>query len=465
MSAATLVRPLDWHFDPRAAMARWRDDVPLLALTSGGDSAEFDRWTILAPRTESLRLDASKCDASELLADIRLLAPSCEAAVTPTLQRLPFAGGWIGFIGYECGALFEPQARFEHGAHARRNAQRLPDAVLCRVARALIYEHATEQWFEVGDPEAQEVASLVDDSVARSCAAWSALDDGALRRVASQPCLSDLVARTVEFIRAGDLFQANITQEFRAAFTGSSRAFALDALERASPRYGAYLELDDECALLSLSPELFLAVDGATRTVTTRPIKGTRPCAEDHADLLASDKDAAELHMIVDLMRNDLGRVCAIGSVRVDNARSLESHPTILHAVAEISGSLASQRDLADLIAATFPAGSVTGAPKVRAMQIIDELESTARGAYCGAIGFSSGCGSALFNVAIRTAALTRDAHASLWNIDYRAGCGIVAQSDPHAEESECIDKTLALRNILAAQTGHVAHRGEPTRS
>lgn len=433
-------------------MRRWRSDVPLLALTSGGESARFDRWTLLAPRTESVRLDAATCHAGALLEQIRSLAPPCSPAMASTTQRLPFASGWIGFLGYGCGALFEPTTHVVQGAHARCGPRPLPDAVLCRVPRALIYEHATARWFEVGEPAAQEVAPLVGASTQSGHNSWSALDDGSLDRVDSDSCFSDRVARAVEFIRAGDLYQANITQEFRAAFTGSARAFALDALESASPRYGAYLELDDDSSLLSLSPELFLAVDAQSRRVTTRPIKGTRPHARDCAELLASEKDAAELHMIVDLMRNDLGRVCDVGSVRVESARALEEHPTILHAVAEVTGTLAQNCDLADLVAATFPPGSVTGAPKVRAMQIIDELESSARGAYCGAIGFASGCGSSFLNVAIRTAQLSRAACANRWDVDYRAGCGIVAQSDPPAEDSECYDKTRALRNILRQQ-------------
>ncbi len=443
-------------------MRRWRRDVPLLALTSGGDSALFDRWTLLAPRTESIRIDATRCDAGALLEQIRSLAPPCDAAITETNQRLPFAGGWIGFLGYACGALFERKACVVGGAHTRRAAEALPDAVLCRVPRALIYEHATAQWFEVGDREAEEVAALVGGSTEGEHASWSALDDGLLRRVDTHSCFADRVARAVEFIRAGDLYQANITQEFRAALTGSARAFALDALESASPRYGAYLELDDDASLLSLSPELFLAVDAQSRRITTRPIKGTRPHANDRVELLASEKDAAELHMIVDLMRNDLGRVCDVGSVHVESARALEEHPTILHAVAEVTGTLATNCDLADLVAATFPPGSVTGAPKVRAMQIIDELESSARGAYCGAIGFASGCGSSFLNVAIRTAQLSRAPCATQWNIDYRAGCGIVAQSDPLAEDSECLDKTRVLRDVLLQSVAQTAISREP---
>ncbi|MSQ90887.1 MAG: anthranilate synthase component I family protein [Phycisphaerales bacterium] len=462
MRAATVVRRLDWNFDPRGAMTRWHRGVPLLALTSGGCSPSFDRWTILAPRGNAVRISATACGSAGLLAAIRSLAPCCDAAFTADHQRLPFASGWIGFIGYECGALFEPHARHRRSAPAASAEHAWPDAVLCRVPRALIYEHASGSWFEVGDPQAQEVASLVDESreIAFDAHHWSPIDGGALRPVAATGHFAELVTRTVELIRGGDVFQANISQVFRAAFDGSSRAFAIDALASAAPRYGAYLELDETQALLSLSPELFLAVDGSARVVTTRPIKGTRPHADDRAELLASDKDAAELHMIVDLMRSDLGRVCVPGSVRVETARAIEEHPTILHAVAEVVGTLSHTADLADLLAATFPPGSVTGAPKVRAMQIIDELESTRRGAYCGAIGFGSGCGSALLNVAIRTAQLSREGDSARWKIDYRAGCGIVAESDPRAEESECLDKTLALRNILAAQRQPVATSG-----
>ncbi len=450
-------------------MARWSRDVPLLALTSGGESPEFDQWTILAPRTTSHRIDVRTSDAQRLHEALREFSPACDPAITPATspggaQRLPFASGWIGFIGYDCGALFEPHAMTRDGAHTRvpstsRGKKEWPDAMLCRVERALIYCHAHGVWFEVGRADGREVASLVDEH-ASDCdeeCGWSPCDEGALRAGATDGQFAATVRRTIELIRAGDIFQTNVSQEYRAAFTGSARAFALDALACAAPRYGAALELDDDHAVVSLSPELFLAVDGATRTVTTRPIKGTRALHRDAEALRASEKDAAELHMIVDLMRNDLGRVCELGSVRVTRAREIEPHPTILHAVAEVSGRLATSADLGDLFAATFPPGSVTGAPKVRAMQIIDGLEASRRGPYCGAIGFSSGCGSALFNVAIRTAVLTRSAHPHEWAIDYRAGCGIVAESDPTLEEAESNDKTLALRTVLA-RNGVLAH-------
>jgi len=179
-------------------------------------------------------------------------------------------------------------------------------------------------------------------------------------------------------------------------------------------------------------------------------MKGTRPTEAGEADLLASPKDAAELHMIVDLMRNDLGRVCAVGSVRVESDRTIERHPTVLQGVGEVSGTLSPEASLDQVFRAAFPPGSVTGAPKIRAMQVIEELEGEPRGPYCGAIGFASGCGTSMFSVGIRTAKLSRE-RGERWSIEYRAGCGIVAESDPDEELAESIAKTRILREALDA--------------
>ena len=263
-----------------------------------------------------------------------------------------------------------------------------------------------------------------------------------------------MVRRTIDLIAAGDVFQANITQRLSASFSGSTRALCAAALETSGAWYGAYLELPRGRCLVSLSPELFLAVSPASRRVVTRPIKGTRPSRSDIRELLDSAKDTAELNMIVDLMRNDLGRVCAYGTVRVPRARVIETHPTVHHGVAEVSGVLGPGVTVAELLAATFPAGSVTGAPKIRAMQIIDELESCRRGPYCGAIGFLSNCGRACLNVAIRTIALSGDRRPGAWDrlagvLDYGVGGGVVADSDPLAEYRESLDKAAVLRAVL----------------
>jgi para-aminobenzoate synthetase component 1 len=215
-------------------------------------------------------------------------------------------------------------------------------------------------------------------------------------------------------------------------------------LARAPAAYGALLDYNDH-AIVSNSPELFLRVrphaDGSgRRQVITRPIKGTRPNAPGMLEQLRdSAKDEAELNMIVDLERNDLGRVCEVGSVKVTERRAIEEHPTVYHGVATVEGTLRREVGLVDLLRATFPGGSVTGAPKIRAMQIIEELEPVRRGPYCGAIGYVAGSNDLAFSVAIRTIVVTPDglAHVSV-------GGGIVADSDPAAEYEETLVKARA---------------------
>ncbi|MEM1213940.1 MAG: anthranilate synthase component I family protein, partial [Planctomycetota bacterium] len=198
--------------------------------------------------------------------------------------------------------------------------------------------------------------------------------------------------------------------------------------------------------LISASPELFLELN-ADRRVTTRPIKGTRPAQTPTEQLRDSLKDQAELNMIVDLLRNDLGRVARFGSVRVAQPRTIESHPTVHHAVATVQAQLRPGLGLVDLIRATFPGGSITGAPKIRAMQIIDELEPVRRGPYCGAVGLIDGP-SAWLNITIRTALVEQDP-AGRGRLDFSVGGGIVADSDPAAEQQECLDKAAALLDVL----------------
>jgi anthranilate/para-aminobenzoate synthase component I len=246
------------------------------------------------------------------------------------------------------------------------------------------------------------------------------------------------VVRAIDFVRAGDVFQVNLSQRFAIA-TPDDAATIYARLREASPAlYGACLDYGP-FAVASNSPELFLRV-ASDRRVITRPIKGTRPNAPGMADQLRdSAKDAAELHMIVDLERNDLGRVCEVGSVRVTQPRTIEAHPTVLHGVATVEGRLRPGVLFVDLLRATFPGGSITGAPKVRAMQIIDELEPARRGPYCGAIGYLAGDGTVEFNVAIRTITL-KDGIAYV-----PVGGGIVADSDPAAEYDETLVKARAM--------------------
>jgi len=259
------------------------------------------------------------------------------------------------------------------------------------------------------------------------------------------------IARIKDYIAAGDVYQVNFAQRFDLATDDDPYAI-YQRLRRLSPApFGAYLHGGDY-QILSSSPELFLRCDSAGRMVT-RPIKGTRPrgrtMEEDRhlaAELSASEKDHAELLMIVDLERNDLGRVCRYGSVRVEERYRIETHPTVFHLVATISGELAPGRDVFDGLRSLLPGGSITGAPKIRAMQIIHELEPCRRHVYTGSIGYLGFDGSCDFNIAIRTI-VCRPGHAH-----YHVGGGIVADSDPESEYQETLTKGRAMRAALLGE-------------
>lgn len=271
----------------------------------------------------------------------------------------------------------------------------------------------------------------------------------------------DDVARSVELIHAGDCFQVNLAHRLSAPIEGDARAMSAALFERLHPGFGAHLELPGH-TIVSVSPELFLRYDAPTRRVETRPIKGTRPVESPAGELERAEKDRAELAMITDLMRNDLGRVAQRGSVRVDEERTLEDHAGTLgvrHASSLVSCTLDDGVGLAELLSATFPPGSVTGAPKVRSMQVIDALEPVRRGFYCGCIFLIAPDGSMTASVPIRT--LTIDHARSV--VDLPVGAGIVADSDPQAEWDETMTKARAIVGAITAGAtsgtpGSVAH-------
>jgi len=322
---------------------------------------------------------------------------------------------WVGFLAYDLGRLFE--------AIPSRAAEQLRTPLF---AFAKVNEDA-------GDVDHKQ-ATITREARAN------------LRSTFTRREYLTAVERVIEYIRAGDVFQVNLSQRFTVPSTVPASEI-YGRLQTGSPAwYGALLDFGD-FALVSNSPELFLRVtrqpDGARRIVT-RPIKGTRPKIPGlDEELRRSAKDQAELNMIIDLERNDLGRICEIGTVRVTEPRVIESHPTVYHGAATIEGVLRPDVALVDLLGATFPGGSVTGAPKVRAMQIIEELEPVRRGPYCGAIGYVAADGTIEFNVAIRTIILQDGlAHVSV-------GGGIVADSDPAAEYDETLVKARAMFDAL----------------
>ncbi len=418
-------------------MTRWRTDRPLAAFLCADPRHPF---SVLAEPVEHVSSDSP--DALERLGE--------HTRPDPDAPLLP---GWIGRLSYDLGRVLEP------GAGARTDRHPAPLIELFRVESGLV--RTDHRWRSLGGPPLDDAQSERPFALAR------------LRPDQSRDEYTGRVRTALEHIRAGDIYQVNLAHRSRAPFTGSARALFASLVSRADPWYACYLEstaADQRDALISLSPELFLSYEQNTRRVTTRPMKGTRPGRSDPRELRDAVKDKAELDMITDLMRNDLGRVCDFGSVRVDHARTIEHHAEganggVLQATSTVSATLRDGLSLPDLICATFPPGSVTGAPKIRAMQIIDRLEPTPRGPYCGTCFLVSDSGRAFFNVAIRTATIrgtpapnTLDAFADA-ALEYHAGAGIVADSDPDTEWEETLVKTGVMahpNDTRAPKTPHL---------
>jgi para-aminobenzoate synthetase component 1 len=254
--------------------------------------------------------------------------------------------------------------------------------------------------------------------------------------------------RTIlDLIAAGDIYQANLTFPMRARWSGDPRGVHAGLTARQPVPYGAFVALAGAPVVISMSPELFFATDAEGR-IETRPMKGTAPRDPDPARdaarrvaLMQSVKDRAENLMIVDLLRNDMSRVCAVGSVRVPRLYAVETYATLHQMVSVIEGQLKPRTGFADLIGALFPCGSITGAPKIRAMEIIRATEAGPRGAYCGAVGWMAPDGSSCFNVAIRTLTLWPGGEA-----EFGVGGGIVIDSTPEGEYEEALWKARFAR-------------------
>jgi len=388
---------------------------------SNGTESRWSRWSVIAPATgERLTLDG--LDAMEKLRH-RLIGCSKKAL-------LP---NWIGYLGYELGLAIEPAV-----AQLEKSAWPLVDLIWCE--KALVHDSATRKWWSLGG---LEPPTLIEPTPPALVCSPLCDPDG-------DKAFTDAVQKTIDYIHAGDIFQANITRRFSASVQGDIRNAAIEMLSHQGGMFGAWIEFpEDGRFLLSMSPELFLQTNGEGGEILTRPMKGTRPESDDASELLNSEKDAAELHMIVDLMRNDLGRVCEFGSIEVREPRAIEKHPTVWQCVGEVVGKLRNECSICEVLEATFPAGSITGAPKIRAMQIIDGLEQSPRGPYCGAIGIVGDA--TMLNVGIRTALFEGNSNPIAFNgtLQYSTGCGIVAESDPATELAESEVKTHILRALL----------------
>ncbi len=303
---------------------------------------------------------------------------------------------------------------------------------------ALIFRHSDQSWIEIGNLTSH-FAEPLPATIASPLVFAPTMDPAHF---------CEMVARALDYIAAGDIYQVNLAHRFVAKWTGDAFAY-YQALRHFSPApHAAFLE-SGERAIVSSSPELFLKMSG--RLIRTRPIKGTRPRRADlHADeksaydLITSPKEIAELVMITDLERNDLGQVCDFGTVSVPELLKLERYEQVFHLVSTVDGQLRREVDHVAALRACFPGGSITGAPKKRAREIIAELEPEPRGIYTGAMGWLGFNGESQFNIAIRTAVFANErAH-------FHVGAGIVADSNPEREWQETLDKAAGL--LLAAE-------------
>ena len=346
----------------------------------------------------------------------------------------PFSGGCIGYLG------------FGSGHHVDRVPQQAPgvepEIWLGRYRGGLNFRHHDRTWHPAGEPEFVGEAHQLLES-ARPLTDPPPPRAGSRQRTTPKGRYKRAISELLELIAAGDCYQVNLSRPVYLRDVGDAWQAYRRLRALSAPAYGAFLRLDSQTAVLSNSPELFLAVDGDR--VTSEPVKGTRARHPDPVqDGLLSDalrdsaKDQAELTMIVDLVRNDLGRVAVPGTVEVGE-RQISAHANVHHAAWPVSATLRPGLDAWDALAAAFPPGSVTGAPKIRACERIAQLETEPRGVYCGAIGFVSDGGGATWNVAIRTALWTGT------SVRYHVGGGIVSASDPDDEWLETVAKGTAL--------------------
>lgn len=445
---------LPYHEDSAKLFARIAHAPWAVYLDSGFPGSQYGRYDILSAdpfitlstRDGMTRVeqagdsDLSREDPFGLLKNLLQRYPA-------PVEDLPFVGGAIGYFGYDLAR------RLETLPAIAQDAEDLPEMAIGIYDWAVVVDHATRRARLVGqghDPATQAkwqaLVALFSDEAADAFAAQPF-------RVTS-PVMSNMDAdgyrekfsRVQAYIQAGDCYQVNLAQRFSATAEGDPWD-AYGRLRQISPAPFSAFFSTPHGHVLSASPERFLSTRRGR--VETRPIKGTRPRSADPATdranaeaLAASLKDRAENLMIVDLLRNDIGKNCAIGSVRADRLFVLESFANVHHLVSTVTGQLAPGRDAIDLLRGCFPGGSITGAPKLRAMQIIEELEPNRRGVYCGAMGYIGFDGTMDTSITIRTAVYS---HGEL---RFWAGGGLVADSEVDKEYRETWDKAACMLQL-----------------
>ena len=447
---------LESDLAPADVLGQAEKHVGSILLDSASQGYGFGRFSIFAcfPRKEIAaygdRIEVISTDGTEVfhgdpLEYLRSELGSPMDAVSPK-REMPLYGGALGYFAYDFGR------RLRKSTLGFDGERKSPDLRFYLYDAVLVWDHSTGELFlartsrKAGASEAGErLKSILDES--RSAPDAIDFEVGLLSSKLSREDYLEKVERVRLLILEGEIYQANLSRGYAASFIGSSAAFYRRLRTDNPAPYSAYMNFGDE-VILSTSPERFLHCRNGL--VNTRPIKGTRPRGRNRdeqssleRELASSEKDRAELLMIVDLERNDLGRVCEIGSVEVDNLFALETYASVIHQTASVSGRLAKGKDALDCLGAMFPGGSITGAPKIRAMEALDAIESESRGIYTGSIGYLGSGGLADFNIAIRTLRIAEG------RVAFNVGGGIVWDSVREFEYDETLHKAEAILKAM----------------
>ncbi|MEE4295434.1 MAG: aminodeoxychorismate synthase component I [Wenzhouxiangella sp.] len=425
---------------------RAADDWPFL-LGSEAGAPGLARWSILLRHDgETLTCPHEQGKAAAFLDQLRALTAASRSPVHGGAQTLPFYSGWFLYLAYELAGQIEPSLELPAAEDL------LPVAYAARCPAALLYDHLLEETWLVAESDAwlERVHKELDQQFQKSAPDLSlpSLDvqsDDPKRFLEG-------VERIKQWIVDGDVFQVNLSRGWTAqSEVGLDPVTVYRALASANPAPFAGLAKLPGGTIVSSSPERLVEVRNGM--AQTRPIAGTRPRGanlnEDHdlsAELLANPKERAEHIMLIDLERNDLGRVCVSGSVEVNELMAIESYTHVHHIVSNVRGRVSSDRDAIDVIAAVFPGGTITGCPKVRCMEIIAELEQVGRSFYTGSMGYLGDDGSMDLNILIRSMLVTDHL------VSFRTGAGIVADSKSAAELAETQAKARGLLRALAAE-------------
>lgn len=406
----------------------------------------FPQSTISLSASKQLSVDGVACEGGFLdrLESNWAVAASLASKTKQHSHDLPFSGGWFVYLGYELVAEVEPRVEV-HGSD-------ITIAQAVRIPAAVVIDHQEQLTWWIDDDfdghAESRYAQLEADIAAIESAADKPLSSASVIEEQGDIYL-DAIAKVKQYIVNGDIFQANLSRGWELECDASA-AEIFSTLAEHNPAPFAALAMVGDVAIISSSPERL--VESRGRHVVTRPIAGTHPRAPIAADdnalatrLLAHPKERAEHIMLIDLERNDLGRICKPGTVTVDDLMTVESYAWVHHIVSGVSGSLRENLAPTDVIKAVFPGGTITGCPKVRCMEIIHQLEPEARGAYTGSLGYLNHDGSMDLNILIRT--LVKQGN----QLRFRAGGGIVAESDPERE----LDETRAKARGLLKAFGH----------